>query len=179
MEYKRKAFVVNLFGGPGAGKTILMADLFSAVKRRGMNAEMAPEYAKDMVWQESFKVLENQQYIYGKQRRRMYRLSNTTDIIITDSPLLNSLAYAVGEDEDFHNLVFKEHSAYRSVNYFVTRTHPYQQEGRVQDEEGAKAKDRVILGLLEKYSVKHTVCSTDLNDLPTLVTHLMYNYNDI
>ena len=66
---------------------------------------MALEYAKDKVWEESYGVLENQIYIFGKQLHRVWRLIDKVDIIITDAPILMSLIYGSRESEEFHALV--------------------------------------------------------------------------
>ena len=67
------ALVVNLFGGPGCGKSTVAALLFGKLKQHGVNCEMALEYAKDKVWEESFKTLEDQIYIFGKQLHKIWR----------------------------------------------------------------------------------------------------------
>lgn len=56
----QKTLVINLFGGPGAGKSTFCASVFADLKWRDINCEMALEYAKDRVWEGSFNVLENQ-----------------------------------------------------------------------------------------------------------------------
>jgi len=64
---EKETLIVNLFGGPGTGKSTLCADLFAKLKWRHTNCEMALEFAKDKVWEESFKVLDNQIYIFGQR----------------------------------------------------------------------------------------------------------------
>ena len=48
----KNTIVVNLFGGPGSGKSTFMANLFYHLKCRGVEVVMAPEFAKDSVWEE-------------------------------------------------------------------------------------------------------------------------------
>jgi len=45
-----KTIVVNLFAGPGAGKTTTMAGLFSKLKLDNIVCEMATEFAKELTW---------------------------------------------------------------------------------------------------------------------------------
>jgi len=58
--------IVNLFGGPSSGKTTMAAGLFCLLKMHGIDCELVTEFAKDLVWEERFKTLKNQQYIFGK-----------------------------------------------------------------------------------------------------------------
>ena len=66
-----KPIVINLTGGPGTGKSTLCAQLFYLLKSQDIDVEMATEYVKDLVFEESFKKIENQIYIFGKQHNRL------------------------------------------------------------------------------------------------------------
>jgi len=55
---KNKALLVNLFAGPGTGKSTTMAGLFSELKFMGVNCEQAPEFAKEKVWEGSLDILQ-------------------------------------------------------------------------------------------------------------------------
>ena len=56
----KKTIFVNLFGGPSTGKSTLCASIFSELKIKGVDCEMALEYVKDLVWEESFEKIKNQ-----------------------------------------------------------------------------------------------------------------------
>lgn len=79
--------VINLFGGPGAGKSTLAALLFHHLKIRGLSCEMALEYAKDKVWEESYSTLHNQIYVFGKQHTSIKQgeegVNNIINMILT------------------------------------------------------------------------------------------------
>ena len=66
--------IVNLFAGPGAGKSTAAAYIFSKLKMAGINAEYVTEFAKDKTWEENQKVLNCQFYISGKQAFRLARV---------------------------------------------------------------------------------------------------------
>lgn len=152
METK-KTVVINLFAGPGSGKSTFCASIFAELKWKGVECEMALEYAKDRVWEGSNNVLENQLYVFGKQQHRMFRLNGKVDVIVTDSPLLNSIIYDVKNDEHFRTVILNEHNKYENMNFFIKRAKPYQSKGRLQTEDEAKSLDIDIRTMLSNYGV--------------------------
>ena len=42
--------VINLFSGPGVGKSTTAAMVFAKLKMNGVDCEMALEFAKEKVW---------------------------------------------------------------------------------------------------------------------------------
>lgn len=142
------ALIVNLFAGPGCGKSTMAADIFSKLKWRGINCELVAEYAKDKVWEKSIAVLDDQIYVFGKQYHRLFRLNNQVDVIVTDSPILLSIIYDSEKRPTFRKLVIEEFSKFRNMNFILQRTKPYNPIGRLQTEEEAKAIDEEVENLL-------------------------------
>ena len=142
---KNNTLYVQLFAGPGCGKSTSAAGIFYHLKKEGFNAELIQEYAKDRTWQEDFKQLELQPYILGKQLNRQYRLLNKVDIAVTDSPILFSIIYkGFGCVEGWEKVVLKQFNLFNNLNIFLTRDsteHPYNPSGRSQTEEEAIFKD--------------------------------------
>jgi len=142
--------VVNLYGGPGTGKSTTAAHLFAVLKQRGINCEMAREYAKEKVWDGSSHVLEDQLYVFAKQARRVRQLDGKVDFIITDAPLLLSLIYYQGDSAFFWHFVKEEYNRFDNVDIFLRRVKAYETAGRLQTEEEAKELDEKIQRLADQ-----------------------------
>jgi len=152
------ALIVNLFAGPGTGKSSTAAGLFSELKWRGHTTEMALEFAKDKVWERSTAVLDNQIYIFGKQHHRIWRLRDQVEVVVTDSPLLMSLIYgAENTSKQFHELVLHEHLQLRNLNIFLGRHKKYDPKGRLQTEEEARVIDAEVGDILGDCGESYTV----------------------
>lgn len=148
-----ETLVVNLFAGPGTGKSTSAAGLFYKMKSANINCEMALEYAKDKVWEGSAGMLSNQIYVFGKQQHRIHRLLGKVGVIITDSPLLLSIHYGEGQSDTFKSLVLEQHNSMNTFNVFLPRYKKYNPSGRLQTEEEARQKDVEIKEMLFKYGV--------------------------
>ena len=143
--------VINLYAGPGAGKSTTAAGLFYKMKMDLMSVELVSEYAKQLTWDGRHSILESDQlYVLAKQHRKMVILKDKVDYIITDSPILFSLIYASKEypEEVFGDLVWHLYNQYENINIFLPRTKPYVTVGRNQTEEQAKEID---LRVYEKF----------------------------
>lgn len=153
-----ETLVVNLYGGPGTGKSTTAAALFAELKNRGRNVELVPEFAKDLVWEGRTRVLENQLYILGKQMHRVWRLRGQVEAVITDSPILLALFYASGW-KALHEMALDVHSQWRTIDIFLTRDpeRPYNPKGRTQTEDEAKDVDVGLRTMLDAYGVRYGV----------------------
>lgn len=152
------AVVVNLFGGPGAGKSTTMARLFADLKTKGINCEMVSEFAKDLVYENRMDTMKDELYIFAKQNHRLFRVVDKVDVIITDRPLLLTNVYdsLYGEDNQvLHQLVRDRFQSYSNVNIFLNNENiEYKEnEGRLQSREEAEHISHLIkeeLGSIDK-----------------------------
>lgn len=144
--------IINLYGGPGTGKSTTAAHLFAQMKLQHTNVELVTEYAKDKVWEGSFNILGNQMYILGKQYHRLWRLLGKVDYVVTDSPLLLSLWYGRQYGDAFKNIVHDIYKGMDNIDIFLTREKKYQPAGRMQTEEQAKEIDGEIRKILDQYA---------------------------
>ncbi len=162
--------VINLFGGPGTGKSTTAAGVFHQLKLQGVNCEMALEYAKDKVWEESSQVLDNQLYVFGKQYHRIWRLLGKVDMVICDSPLLNSILYYQDTNEYFPKMVAYEHAQMNNLNVLLKRVKDYNPAGRLQDEDKAKHLDLDIQEILESVDPHYRHIPADQDAVEKIVT---------
>lgn len=150
-----KTKVINLIGGPGVGKSTLAAMLFAELKKRGAECELVLEYAKEKLWEESKRTLDNQLYIFAKQNYRQWRLKGKVEYIITDSPLLLSIIYDKEHDSKFRELVKSVHDKYDNLNYFISRHTEYKENGRLQTYDEAVKIDGMLKKMLDDEGVKY------------------------
>lgn len=159
--------VINLLSGPGCGKSVLMARLFAELKILGYDVEMAPEFAKEKVWEGSLEVLSDQIYVFGKQLHRINRLLGKVDFIICDSPLLLSAIYDTTGDPIFKELIVHVINKMDNKNYFIKRDTTYNPIGRIQTEKEAIEIDNRILELLKETGMEFREINKDnaLNEI--------------
>lgn len=158
---KKNTIIINLYGGPGAGKSTFMAKLFYHLKCRGIDVEMAPEYAKDIVWEGRLQYFEEQIYIFAKQLHRINRINGKVDVCICDSPLQLSYIYLKEDNPEFKALIDKEFAKFNNLNFYIKRGDVYMENGRLQTEDQAKEVDKQIESLLE--TIPHYVINHDTN----------------
>lgn len=148
--------VINLFGGPGTGKSTTAAGLFYEMKSRGYKVELVTEFAKDLVYQESYFRLKDQLMILARQNHKLWVLKDKVDYAIVDSPLLLSQHY-YQDNGDYSEQLFKDfvldtYNRYNNFNIFLQRNideHPYQQYGRSQTLDEAIEIDNSIKKILQ------------------------------
>jgi len=116
--------IINLFGGPGVGKSTLAAGVFSLMKLEGKDVELVTEYAKELVWESV--ALENlsQLNIFANQYKRIARLDGKVEYVVTDSPLLLSsiyLTYNMDFDPALDKVIVHAHRYWETRDFLVKR----------------------------------------------------------
>lgn len=154
---QRPTMVVNLYGGPGAGKTTAAWELAAELKKQGVVTEYVPEYAKELVWDGRLDLLdgsaEHQRAILKEQHRRIERLVGKVEVIVTDSPVLLSVFYRKNRDPALEQEALEAHKSMRSHNIFVMREGRFEQEGRIHNEEQSEALDRWMWDYLRRKDI--------------------------
>lgn len=157
--------VINLFAGPGAGKSTNAAGLFSLMKRRYYNVELVREYAKELTYEKDWVRLKEQNHVLDEQDRRQRMLVGQVDFAITDGAILNSILYRDERyhipTEDFKKVVLSYHNKYNNINFYLNRTKKYVPIGRTQTESEAKELDNAALTMLNELYIPYVEIIAD------------------
>jgi tRNA uridine 5-carbamoylmethylation protein Kti12 len=151
--------VVNLYGGPGTGKSTTAAAVFALLKQEDINAELATEYAKEIVWEGRNYLLSDQIYIFAKQNRKLVRLYDQVDVVVTDSPLY--LSYYYSQNEHILALIQTELQRAQQLHVLLQRKKAYNPKGRTQKEGEAQEIDIGIREMLNKLKVHYHEMDAD------------------
>lgn len=143
-----KTLVVNLFAGPGAGKSTTAYGILYKLKSCGIDVEFADEYAKTLVYEDRDFTFNDQIYLFAKQNHRVFNLLGQVDVIVTDCPILLSPVYDALKRPTFKQLVVEEHNKNWTYNAFIRRAKKYNPEGRIHTEVQARQIDRDVMDLL-------------------------------
>lgn len=150
-----KTIVVNLIAGPCFGKSTIAAGLFYKLKQKGIEAEMSLEFAKDKVYEESFKTMDDQIYIFGKQFHRLWRLNGKCQVAICDSPLPICIFYNKEKSDYFNDFVVEQYNRFNNKMYFIERGNTFQQNGRIHNLEESKEIDKSLIRILDNYHIDY------------------------
>jgi hypothetical protein len=171
--------VINLWGGPGCGKSTTAAGLFSLMKMRGHKVELVTEYAKDLTYEQDWDMLNKQELMYPEQLKRQNRLSDQVDFAITDSPLPLNIIYARDElktDPKFKKLIVDGFNSFDNFNIMLMRVKPYNHYGRKETSDKALEIDHECIHMLEALDTDYHWVRGD-EDSPVIIYNMLFgNY---
>ena len=144
--------IVNIWGGPGAGKSMAAAQAYIELSKLGYRVELIREYIKDWVWEGRTRFFLDQVYIMGKQMRREQICLGQIDYIVTDSPVWLSAfydQYYCDHGDVITNVVKEYYKELRTlkhdvVDLFMERSGPYVSAGRYESEKEAIDVDSAL-----------------------------------
>jgi len=165
--------VIGLVGGPGSGKTTTALALTSALKRRGIEAEYVPEYARELSLDGKLSDAA-QTDIFNEQLSRLVRYVGTgVRYVVTDSPMILQAAYA---SKPLHEI--KALWAHRSFVHrlFVLERDRNEGEhslvGREHTQEQSEELDKVLVKLLDDYGIQHQKISVCPDTVGTILEEI-------
>lgn len=159
---KPRTLNVNLYAGPGIGKSVTAARLYAELKLRGIHAELVNEYAKELVY---LGILEQkrQEDILEEQIRRQGLLQGQALVVVTDSPVPMSLVYAkrLGYEGSamagLHKQLEEGTRGWLNLDVLLHRdlSKGFEYEGRMQNPEQSMVLHRQIGHYLCQHSPEH------------------------
>ncbi len=169
---------VNLYAGPGVGKSVTAARLYAELKLRGVHAELVSEYAKELVY---LGILEQkaQEDILKEQLRRQGLLQGQALVVVTDSPVPMSLVYAkrlVGDPvtmSRLRSLLEEGTNGWLNLDVLLNRdlSKGFETEGRGQTAAESMLVHRQISHFLCQHSPRHIELTVE-TALDALVSHV-------
>lgn len=141
----KKPLIVNLFGGPGDGKSTNAAFLFFQLKMAGYRCELITEFAKDKTYEKNETALSDQIYVFANQNYRLNQIikNEKLDVIVTDSPLLIGLIHNHEEHtkEALATLIRAAFDNHDNFNIFLTPIDPDEYQAYGRDESAEEASE--------------------------------------
>ena len=173
--------VINLFGGPGIGKSSIAAGLTYKLKKKHISCDNPYEFPKLLAWDNNGEAIKDQLYVFSNQHRGITKSWGKVDYIILDSPILLSLIYKSYYDsnntypqrlygESFDRMVLDTFNQYDNINIVLERSEEgaHNEKERYQTLDMSKDLDRTIEDTLIKNNIPyHTIKVGDntLNDI--------------
>lgn len=160
VSQNKEPIVINGYGGPGAGKSTACLEITADLKKEGYNAEYVQEYAKELVYEKDMEMLdgspEHQYEILKEQTRRMDRLYDQVDFIVTDSPVMLNTIYNKQLTPEYESLVNELQGEYINYSFFMERdASNFEKEGRIHNLTESIEKDNEIKDMLQKNEIKY------------------------
>ena len=149
--------LINLYGGPGTGKSTIAAGLFHCINTSNLpntSSELVTEYAKDLTWENRSQTLAYQFYVDAKQYRNLRRVVDAgVDFVVTDSPMMKGSYYASRYcpqfPQSYHDtLSYFDKELGPAMNFFLRRSVRYVTLGRNEPAEVVAEMDYGIENML-------------------------------
>ena len=154
-----RTLVVNLYGGPGTGKSTTAAATFAYLSLRGKSVELSTEYSKDVVGESGDYLQADQIFMFAEQNRKLVRLYGKVDAVVTDSPLY--LSYYYTQNEHILGLIQQEMKRADHLHVFLVRKMAYDTESRRQTEAEALDIDTGLRQMLDDEGILYHVVDAD------------------
>lgn len=160
--------LINLFGGPGIGKSSIAAGIFYKLKKKHISCNNPYEFPKTLAWDNNIPAIKDQLYVFANQHRGIAQSYGKVDYIVIDSPILFSLIYntyytkgypAEFYGDSFNQMVVDLHHKYDSINILLERAEGvHNEEERFQNFEESLAIDKLCKQILEEQNIPfHTI----------------------
>lgn len=159
--------IINLFAGPGAGKSSIASGLVYKLKKNHISCDNPYEFPKLLAWDENYSAIQDQLYVIANQHRGIVKSYGKVDYIILDSPILLSLVYKTAYKGDtypsklyrhsFDNMILDIHNQYDNINIFLKRSSDlgYNEKERYQTYNESVELDNKIKNMLDTHNITY------------------------
>jgi len=172
--------LINLFCGPGGGKSSIAAGLLYELKKRHISCDAPYEFPKLLAWDDNQSAIKDQLYVIANQHRGIVKSFSKVDYIILDSPILLSLIYKNYYDgleypsnlytDSFDKMVLDIHSKYDNLNILLKRgVGVYNEKERYQKLESSIELDCLIKQTLDVNGIEYIEVEVDDNTVTRII----------
>lgn len=178
--------VINLFGGPGVGKSSIAAGLIHKLKKKHISCDAPYEFPKVLAWDNNKEAIKDQLYVLANQHRGIAKSYGKVDYIVVDSPIILSMVYKDYYNnpteypsclylEEFDNLILKMHNYYDNVNIVLVRSKEgeHNEKERYHNLNESIELDTTIVGTLNKYNINFIEVPVDENTIDVILKHII------
>ena len=186
---KYDTVVVNLFGGPGIGKTTTANRLVGQLKMNDIDAVYISEYIKELIYKANSdrvssadkevasKLLDGSLYsqscVFARQKELLDIHVDQVPVIVTDSPLPLNVIYLKDNSEAYNKDVLRcFNDEYLNINIVLQRDPNalFQSEGRIHDKKESVVKDMEIVNFLRNNRINFV--SFPVNDISSMFDYI-------
>ena len=157
--------LINLFGGPGIGKSSISAGITYKLKKKHISCNNPYEFPKTLAWDKNYPAIQDQLYVFANQHRGIAQSYGKVDYIIIDSPILFSTIYlsyytkgypTEFYGKSFHDMVIDLHNKYDNINILLKRSNTDINENeRFQNIKEAIEIDELCKNKLEEHNLPY------------------------
>ena len=172
------ALVVNILGGPCAGKSSICAGVFSKLKALGIVCELQTEVIKNEIYKENNTIRYNQIALFGETLYQIRTKANNVDVVVNDGSLLSNIIYEKDEGQAFHNLVIAKYKEFNNLDFFIHRADGFQTVGRYNTLEESIEIDNQIIAMYEGLGISFVHVNLGENTVDIIVEKIIQYINE-
>ena len=177
--------IINIFGGPGIGKSSIAAGITYKLKKNHISCDQPYEFPKLLAWDDNHSAIQDQLYVLANQHRGIVKSYGKVDYIVLDSPILLSLTYrsyyknndypASLYGESFDKMLLDVFNKYDNINIVLKRTDGvHNNDERYQNLEESIDLDKSIENSLIKNNIPYhlvKVGESTVDEILTIINH--------
>lgn len=182
----KKTKIINLFGGPGIGKSTTAAKVYHELQMNGYECDLPYEFPKQIAWEDNRSQITDQLFVFAGQHRNILRSYGKVDYIILDSPILLSLVYKNLYNSDFPSLLYGNNfdsmaldvfRGYENINFNIERVSEkeYFDGGRFQTLTESMKIDNEVIKLLEGNDIEYISIKQNVKIGEQIAEHIILN----